>query len=154
MKKYLKMLREAEESLRFWTHKAMREFTIGVIKRMDDRGTSRAELADALQVSPAYVSKVLRGDVNLTLESMVKLARAVGGRLCVGIIDEKSAVTASNTAVAVAVAGVITHARASIVLGGTVAHGESTRLQLPQGAAMFQWHNQNVGQDDYFRMVA
>lgn len=99
MKKYVKMIREAEESLRFWTHKAMREFVLATIKRMDEQQTSRAQLAETLQVSPAYISKVLRGDVNFTLESMVKISRAVGGRLQVGIVDDRAFSVTGNKVV-------------------------------------------------------
>jgi transcriptional regulator with XRE-family HTH domain len=159
VKKYLKMLREAEGSLRFWTHKAMREFTIGVIMRMDERGTSRAQLAETLKVSPAYVSKVLRGDVNLTLESMVKLARAVGGRLSVSITEDRRAVTASNVAVALPVA--VMRANSAVVSNATVVQGEqTTHLLLPQlassggtGATAYIGTNHS-GQDDVFLLAA
>jgi len=46
---------------------------------MKANGVSRSELARRLGVSPAYVTKVLRGNVNFTLDSMVRLVRAAGG---------------------------------------------------------------------------
>lgn len=39
--------------------------------------TSRTELARKVGTSPAWITKVLRGDVNLTIETMVKLADAL-----------------------------------------------------------------------------
>ena len=167
MKKYAQMLRQAQQGLRFWTHTAMREFVVAVLNRMEARDMSRALLAESLQVSPAYVSKVLRGEANFTLESMVKIARAVGGRLSVGIVDEKSAVTASN--ISVSVPSAMARESSAIVSSGVFARGEQTKqLQLPQLAApegtrvltlpghasINQWLTQNVGQDDVFLLAA
>jgi transcriptional regulator with XRE-family HTH domain len=42
---------------------------------------TRVELARRLGASPAYVTKILRGKVNFTLATMVRLSRAVGGEL-------------------------------------------------------------------------
>jgi transcriptional regulator with XRE-family HTH domain len=48
---------------------------------MEVNGVSRSELARRLGVSPAYITKVLRGNVNFTLDSMVRLVRAAGGEV-------------------------------------------------------------------------
>jgi len=42
---------------------------------------SRADLARQVGVSRGYITKVLRGSGNVTLETMVKLSRAVGSEL-------------------------------------------------------------------------
>jgi transcriptional regulator with XRE-family HTH domain len=42
---------------------------------------TRSDLARRLGVSPAYITKVLRGNVNFTVESMVRLVRAAGGEV-------------------------------------------------------------------------
>lgn len=61
-------------------------FTEDLIHRMDALGMTRAQLARAIDKSPAYVSKILNGDTNFTLETMAALAEAVDGtvhaRLC------------------------------------------------------------------------
>jgi hypothetical protein len=41
-----------------------------------------------MDVSPAYITKIFRGDVNFTIETMVKLARRVGARLHLHLIPE------------------------------------------------------------------
>lgn len=48
-----------------------------VCKRMEQLGMSRKELAEKMQASPAYITKVLRGSPNITIETMVKFARAL-----------------------------------------------------------------------------
>jgi transcriptional regulator with XRE-family HTH domain len=48
---------------------------------MERRQISRAELAQSIGTSQPYISKVLKGNVNFTLSSMVKLSRALGLRV-------------------------------------------------------------------------
>lgn len=47
---------------------------------MDDHRVNKAELARRLGTSPAYVTKVLRGDVNFTLRTIAKLGRVFDRR--------------------------------------------------------------------------
>jgi len=88
--KYAKFAREAEASIEYWTQIAVRDFTRDLGARMDAQTMNRAELAEKLGTSPAYVTKVLRGDANFTLETMTKLSKAVGGKLRVHIADKAS----------------------------------------------------------------
>jgi transcriptional regulator with XRE-family HTH domain len=55
--------------------------------RMEKLDITRAELARRLNTSPAYVTKVLGGNANFTLASMVKLAMALRGTLHVHIAE-------------------------------------------------------------------
>ena len=45
---------------------------------MQTHGLSNAELARRAGVSPAYITKVFRGPTNLSIETLTKLADAVG----------------------------------------------------------------------------
>lgn len=42
------------------------------------RGMTQKTLADAMNVSPAYIGKLLRGNENLTLETICKIQEAIG----------------------------------------------------------------------------
>ena len=53
------------------------EFTNAMLTRMRQVGVSRGKLAVKIGVSPAYISKILRGDTNFSLETMVKIANAL-----------------------------------------------------------------------------
>src|SRR6266496_1883485 len=53
------------------------EFTNTMLTRMRQVGVSRGKLAAKIGVSPAYISKILRGDTNFSLETMVKIANAL-----------------------------------------------------------------------------
>jgi len=63
------------------------EFAVNLEKFMERRDISRSDLAAKVETSPAYVTKVLRGDGNLTMETMVKFTHAVGGCLQIQITE-------------------------------------------------------------------
>ncbi|MHB8708579.1 MAG: helix-turn-helix domain-containing protein, partial [Desulfuromonadales bacterium] len=76
---------------------AILEFTGQINKLMQEKQISKVELARLLGTSPAYVTKIFRGDANFTMRSMVKLARVLGGRFTPGVIaTEPSATVKSN----------------------------------------------------------
>lgn len=70
----------AEEQDDFWAELAVLEFTEKLARLMQEHNISKVDLARRLGTSPAYVTKVFRGDANFTMRSMVKLARVLGGR--------------------------------------------------------------------------
>ncbi|MBC8876063.1 MAG: helix-turn-helix transcriptional regulator [Planctomycetes bacterium] len=72
---------EATKSDAYWIEKALLEFTEDVIGRMEQLNMSRSELASKIDASPAYVTKILRGSTNFTLQSMVRIGRAIGCEL-------------------------------------------------------------------------
>lgn len=51
-----------------------------IINAMETHGVSRSELARRLKVSPAYITKILRGCANLGLETLAKIAFALETR--------------------------------------------------------------------------
>jgi len=75
------IFREAMGSHAFRLEAAKIEFTEEMVKRIDDLGISKSMLADRIGTSPAYVTKILRGSTNFTLESMVKIADALDADL-------------------------------------------------------------------------
>jgi len=52
---------------------------------MEVNRVTRSDLARCLGVSPAYVTKVLRGNVNFTVDSMAGLVRAAGGEVSIKV---------------------------------------------------------------------
>lgn len=67
------------------------EFAVAIDAAIKSLGLSRKEIAAILQTSPAWVTKVLRGDVNLTIESMAKLCNAVGLKLQINVVAKHGA---------------------------------------------------------------
>lgn len=62
----------------YWVEKAKTDFAVKLETSMRRAGCSKAELARRINKSAAYITKVLRGDTNCTIETMVSLLRAVG----------------------------------------------------------------------------
>lgn len=80
-KSFKGLLNEAKERDTYWIGSVILDFTEGLHKIMETNEVSRSELARRLGVSPAYITKVLRGNVNFTVDSMVRLVRAAGGEV-------------------------------------------------------------------------
>ena len=78
---YRQFLDEVAQSPEYWAAAAALTFTENLNREMERQAISRAELAKRLGTSRAYVTRVMQGDVNFTLETMVKLALAVGARI-------------------------------------------------------------------------
>lgn len=57
------------------------DFTDSLESLMQRRGVNKSELARRIETSPAYITKILRGSTNFTLETMVKFVRALDGEL-------------------------------------------------------------------------
>lgn len=73
-----KVFEEARKSLVYQVETVSLEFTEELIQRMEELGIKRADLARKLGVSAPYVSKLLDGAGNFTLETLIKVADAVG----------------------------------------------------------------------------
>ncbi len=72
------LFERAERRDAYWIAGLEMEFTEELCRLMEEQGVSRAELARRAGTSPAYITKILRGNTNFTLATMAKLARALG----------------------------------------------------------------------------
>ncbi len=53
------------------------DFAVAIEKAMIDRDINKSDLASKIATSPAYITKVLRGDANVTIATMAKLSHAL-----------------------------------------------------------------------------
>jgi transcriptional regulator with XRE-family HTH domain len=109
---FAELFDEAERHEDYHVAGAILAFNEEIVREMERKGLTRTELAHRLGATPAYVTKILRGRVNFTLATMVRLARALdtelvvqlnasGGRLVVPITEPSEAVKpASNSGAA------------------------------------------------------
>lgn len=74
----LKLMGEGAESPVYQTEKVILDFTERICEIMENQGTSRSELAARLGRSRAWVTKLLRGDHNMTIATMVSVMVALG----------------------------------------------------------------------------
>ncbi len=87
-KKLAAYLAERKKTDVYWVESAKLDFAMKLEKQMKLAGLSYANLAKKIGTSAAYISKVFRGDTNMTIETMVKLSRASGARLNIEIVSE------------------------------------------------------------------
>jgi transcriptional regulator with XRE-family HTH domain len=84
------MFDEVGKRVEFWEENAIVGFTEDICVAMERAGVSRAELARRLGTSQAYVTKVLRGDANFTIKTMVRLALALDMEFCPHLVLRES----------------------------------------------------------------
>lgn len=72
----------------YWTSKVILEFTSDLYQLMKQKSWTKADMARTLKTSQAYVTKVFRGDVNFTIDSMVRLTRALGGKVHIHVVAD------------------------------------------------------------------
>lgn len=85
-------IKDAKRRDSYWSEKAILEFTSELHKLMLENGTTKKEMASIIGTSPAYITKVFRGNANFTIESMVKLTRALDGKLSIHVSHKDSTV--------------------------------------------------------------
>lgn len=78
---------DAKKSDGYWVQNAKLGFALSLERWRRNKGLSNSDLAEKVGSSPAYMTKVFRGDTNFTIETMVKLARACGGQLDIQIVE-------------------------------------------------------------------
>lgn len=71
------LMAEARQTHAYKAQGASLEFTEDMVRLMQDLKMTNSELALRISASPAYVTKILRGGTNFTLDTMVKIATAL-----------------------------------------------------------------------------
>ena len=61
------LIDQAKKRDSYWVGKAIHDFTEELVALMELRGVNKSELERRIDTSPAYVTKVLRGDTNFTI---------------------------------------------------------------------------------------
>lgn len=79
--KQSKILDSLRDTLDYDLANVEMDFTDSLESLMQRRGVNKSDLARRIETSPAYITKILRGSTNFTLETMVKLVRALEGEL-------------------------------------------------------------------------
>jgi transcriptional regulator with XRE-family HTH domain len=90
VERYRQMFKEAESHSDYWIDGPISEFTEDLSRLMKEQGVNRAELARRMGTSRAYITKMLGGNANFTLLTMVKLAMALEGAVHIHIADKRA----------------------------------------------------------------
>jgi transcriptional regulator with XRE-family HTH domain len=87
-KKLATYLAKRKKTDAYWVESAKLDFAMKLEKQIRLANLSYATLAKKIGTSAAYISKIFRGDTNMTIETMVKLTHASGSRLNIEIVNE------------------------------------------------------------------
>lgn len=124
-------IEESSKTDTYWVESAKTKFAIDLEAQLRLAKMTYAALAQKIGTSAAYITKVFRGDANMTIESMVKLARATGGQLDIRIIESVSVTERWNVSQ-------LPIAKAS---GNTPTVASATILYFPENAANHDSYN-------------
>ncbi|MDD5706550.1 MAG: helix-turn-helix transcriptional regulator [Kiritimatiellae bacterium] len=81
-------LQKARENPAYWQEDILLDVAHRLSQELDDRDMTQADLASKLGVKPGYISRVLRGHENLTLQTLAKIAFALGKRWECMLVDQ------------------------------------------------------------------
>ena len=73
----------------FLTEEAILDFTEKLVAKMRELQVSRAELARRLDVSKTFVTRLLNGNPNMTIKTMVSISNVLGCRLNLDIYNKE-----------------------------------------------------------------
>ncbi|WP_273454939.1 helix-turn-helix domain-containing protein [Nevskia ramosa] len=82
--------REARDD--FWVQKAKSFAAIDLETLFERSGLTKSEWAAQIGKSRAYVSRLFNHDVNFTIDSLVRLARSLNGRVEIRVVPKDTAV--------------------------------------------------------------
>ena len=83
MDRVQELIYEAKNSSEYWEELTQMEFVTFLNEEMQKQGITQKQMADRLDVSKAYISRVLSGEkLNFTLKSMIKFMFALGRHIC------------------------------------------------------------------------
>lgn len=88
--RFANLFKQFEQSDTYHIDGAKLEISEQIYLAMEQQGVSNAKLARRLGKSRAYITKVLQGNVNFTIESLVKIARALGHKFDFQFVTERT----------------------------------------------------------------
>jgi transcriptional regulator with XRE-family HTH domain len=84
------LIASAQNSHSYKLERAILKFTEQLTLRMKDIGVSPSLLAEKIKVKPPYVSKILRGTSNFTLDSIIKISTALESEFIFDLVPKES----------------------------------------------------------------
>jgi len=70
-------LDKCSRDIEFLTQETIIDITETIVKRMKELRINKAELARRLSVSKPFITKLLNGNVNMTIKTLVSIANAL-----------------------------------------------------------------------------
>lgn len=89
MADFAEMVKELRQTEAYAQESARCEISEQICRKMKRRKVSRAEMARRLNTSRSYVTQLLQGNGNFTLDKMAEIAHALGCELRVQLVEKK-----------------------------------------------------------------
>jgi transcriptional regulator with XRE-family HTH domain len=89
MSKFAEMLEELRKSGMYARESARFDVSEQMYKKMQRRKVSKAEMAHRLGTSRSYVTQMLQGNGNFTIDKMAEIAHALGCELRISFVEPK-----------------------------------------------------------------
>jgi transcriptional regulator with XRE-family HTH domain len=90
---FAKGLERARKRIGYYEESLFIETSARIVQAMNNLGITRSALARRMNVSPAYITKILRGHANLSLESLAKLAFALDMKWECFLVQKRANIT-------------------------------------------------------------
>jgi transcriptional regulator with XRE-family HTH domain len=90
IERFRERARRAESDPRYVAEMLRLAFAEGVVRMLEARGMKRTELAEALGTNRGYVTRVLSTEYNLTLETMARIALALGANVSLHVAPREA----------------------------------------------------------------
>lgn len=92
LSEYRALLKAARSRIGYWKSLSLIQYTVSLTRIMKSERVSGKALAKRLGISPQQVSKVLRGDENVTVETMARFADALDATVHIHVAKKGVAV--------------------------------------------------------------
>ncbi len=89
--RYEELRSRFERDPKYWVEYLKIVFSEDVGRLMDEHGMNQADLAGRLGTSRAYITRLFRGTFNPTIETLVKVALALDGRVALHLHAHQTA---------------------------------------------------------------
>jgi len=84
---FQKRLEKDKKTVEYQIERLLLEINENILKILEEKSMTKKDFAKRMGVSPAYITKLLNGQPNLTLKSLLKIALTLDVKLSVEIKD-------------------------------------------------------------------
>lgn len=81
---------DSKKQENYWVERVKNQFAVAVERFADFRILKKKDLAERMNVSRPYITKILRGDANLTLETIARLAYVLDAEVTINLSPKES----------------------------------------------------------------
>ena len=85
---YKERIDELENTIEYKIESVAFDISVQIYKQMKKLGINKKELAEKLGVSRSYITQLLKGKSNMTIETLIKVAKALGMTLQIKLVEK------------------------------------------------------------------